>query len=168
MTVTTPRRVPRSRSSRPAAAALASPRAAASDNGSSVELGLELGGGGKKYNMTLIAGVKGDEFYITMNCGAQAEAKKLGVTLNFQGPDKFDPSLQTPIVNAVAAKKPDAVLDRADRHEGDVRADQAAAPNGSKIVLVDTTLDQPEHGRVADRLRQRGRRQGRRRRRWRS
>src|SRR3954471_11363959 len=65
---------------------------------------------GKKYNMTLIAGVKGDEFYITMNCGAQAEAKKLGVTLNFQGPDKFAPDLQTPIVNAVASKKPDAVL----------------------------------------------------------
>ena len=31
--------------------------------------------------MTLLAGVKGDEFYITMNCGAQAEAKKLGVKL---------------------------------------------------------------------------------------
>ena len=57
--------------------------------------------------MTLIAGVKGDEFYITMNCGAQAEAKKLGVSLNFQGPDQFDPSLQTPVVNAakVAAVK---------------------------------------------------------------
>src|SRR5262249_15722548 len=67
-------------------------------------------GGGKHYNMTLIAGVKGDEFYITMNCGAQEQAKKLGVSLNFQGPDQFDPSLQTPVVNAVAAKKPDAVL----------------------------------------------------------
>jgi ribose transport system substrate-binding protein len=28
----------------------------------------------KNYKMTLIAGVKGDEFYITMNCGAQAKA----------------------------------------------------------------------------------------------
>src|SRR4051812_28229545 len=64
----------------------------------------------KNYKMTLIAGVKGDEFYITMNCGAQAKAKELGVTLDFQGPDKFDAGLQTPVVNAVAAKKPDAVL----------------------------------------------------------
>ena len=83
-----------------------------SDNGGSSS-GSSSGSGassGKKYNMTLIAGVKGDEFYITMNCGAQAEAKKLGVTLNFQGPDKFAPDLQTPLVNAVAAKKPDAVL----------------------------------------------------------
>ena len=59
------------------------------------------GGGGGSKSMTLIAGVKGDEFYITMNCGAQAEAKKLGVSLNFQGPDKFAPDQQIPIVNAV-------------------------------------------------------------------
>ena len=60
--------------------------------------------------MTLIAGVRGDEFYITMNCGAQAEARKQGVELDFQGPDQFDASLQTPIVNAVTQKKPDAIL----------------------------------------------------------
>src|SRR5215218_10912453 len=61
------------------------------------------GGGGGGKELTLVAGVKGDEFYITMNCGAQAEAKKLGVSVDFQGPDQFDPSLQTPIVNAIAA-----------------------------------------------------------------
>ena len=37
------------------------------------------------YKMTLIAGVKGDEFYITMNCGAQAEAKKQGVDARLPG-----------------------------------------------------------------------------------
>src|SRR5947208_1361142 len=64
-------------------------------------------GGAKNYKMTLVAGVKGDEFYITMNCGAQAQAKKLGVSLGFQGPDQFDPSLQTPIVSAGLARFPD-------------------------------------------------------------
>src|SRR4051812_37589392 len=68
------------------------------------------GGGGGGKELTLIAGVKGDEFYITMNCGAQAEAKKLGASLNFQGPNEFSADQQTPIVNAVAAKQPDAVL----------------------------------------------------------
>ena len=33
--------------------------------------GSSASGGGKNYKLTLIAGVKGDEFYITMNCGAQ-------------------------------------------------------------------------------------------------
>jgi ribose transport system substrate-binding protein len=99
-------------------------------------------GGGKHYKMTLIAGVKGDEFYITMNCGAQAKAKELGVSLDFQGPDQFDPSLQTPIVNAVAAKKPDAVLIAPTDSKAMFAPINQLKTNGSKIVLVDTTLDQ--------------------------
>jgi ribose transport system substrate-binding protein len=93
--------------------------------------------------MTLIAGVKGDEFYLTMNCGAQAEAKAKGVTLDFQGPDKFDASLQTPIVNAVAAKKPDAVLIAPTDTKAMYAPIKQLADDGSKVVLVDTTLDQP-------------------------
>jgi ribose transport system substrate-binding protein len=99
------------------------------------------GGGKKNYKMTLIAGVKGDEFYITMNCGAQAEAQKLGVSLNFQGPDQFDPSLQTPVVNAVAAKKPDAVLIAPTDTKAMFAPINQLKQNGAKIVLVDTTLD---------------------------
>jgi ribose transport system substrate-binding protein len=120
--------------------------ACGSDNNSSTSTS---GGGAsttakKNYKMTLIAGVKGDEFYITMNCGAQAKAKELGVTLDFQGPDKFDPSLQTPVVNAVAAKKPDAVLVAPTDTKAMFAPIQQLSQNGSKIVLVDTTLDQPD------------------------
>ena len=99
---------------------------------------------GKKYSMTLIAGVRGDEFYITMNCGAQAEARKLGVSLNFQGPNKFAADLQTPIVNAVAAKRPDAVLVAPTDTKAMFAPIKQLADNGSKVVLVDTTLDQPD------------------------
>jgi ribose transport system substrate-binding protein len=98
----------------------------------------------KKYNMTLIAGVRGDEFYITMNCGAQAEAKKLGVSLNFQGPNEFAADQQTPIVNAVAAKKPDAVLVAPTDTKAMFAPIRQLSDNGSKIVLVDTTLEQPD------------------------
>jgi ribose transport system substrate-binding protein len=109
----------------------------------------EGGGGGsgaetKSYSMTLIAGVRGDEFYITMNCGAQAEARKLGVKLNFQGPNEFAADQQTPIVNAVAAKKPDAVLIAPTDTKALYAPIKALADNGSKVVLVDTTLEQPD------------------------
>jgi ribose transport system substrate-binding protein len=100
-------------------------------------------GGGKKYKMTLIAGVKGDEFYLTMNCGAQAEAKAKGVSLNFQGPDQFDAAQQTPIVNSVAAKKPDAVLIAPTDTKALYAPIKQLASAGSKVVLVDTTLDDP-------------------------
>jgi ribose transport system substrate-binding protein len=111
------------------------------NGGSGSSSGSSSGGGGKK--LTLIAGVKGDEFYLTMNCGAQAEAKAKGATLDFQGPDKFDASLQTPVVNAVAAKKPDAVLIAPTDTKAMYAPIKQLADDGSKVVLVDTTLDQP-------------------------
>lgn len=97
----------------------------------------------KEYNLSFIQGVAGDEFYISMQCGAQAEAAKLGVKVNTQGPQKFDPTLQKPIVDSVAASKPDAILIA----PTDVTAMQSplvqAAAAGIKIVLVDTTLKDP-------------------------
>ena len=131
-----------------ACGALAVAACGGSDNGggssSSGSSSSASGGAKKNYKMTLVAGVKGDEFYITMNCGAQAEAKKLGVTLNFQGPDQFAPDLQTPIVNAVAAKKPDAVLIAPTDTKAMFAPIKQLSDNGSKVVLVDTTLDQPQ------------------------
>jgi ribose transport system substrate-binding protein len=102
------------------------------------------GGEKKNYKMTLVAGVKGDEFYITMNCGAQEKAKELGVTLDFQGPDEFDASQQTPIVNAVAAKKPDAMLVAPTDTKAMFAPIKQVADAGSKVVLVDTTLEQAD------------------------
>ena len=100
------------------------------------------GGGGKNYKMTLVAGVKGDEFYITMNCGAQEKAKELGVSLDFQGPDEFDASKQIPVLDAVTAKSPDAILIAPTDTKALFAPITQAAAN-SKIVLVDTTLDDP-------------------------
>jgi ribose transport system substrate-binding protein len=108
------------------------------------ESGGGAGGEQKSYNMTLLAGVKGDEFYITMNCGAQEEAEKQGVTLDFQGPDQFDASLQTPIANAIAAKKPDALLVAPTDTKAMYAPIKAVADGGSKVVLVDTTLEQAD------------------------
>jgi ribose transport system substrate-binding protein len=102
------------------------------------------GGGGDGYTMTLIAGVRGDQFYITMNCGAQAEARKQGVDLDFQGPDQFEASLQTPIVNAVTQKKPDAILIAPTDTKAMYVPIKQAADAGITIVFVDTTLEQPD------------------------
>jgi ribose transport system substrate-binding protein len=102
------------------------------------------GGGDGGYTMTLIAGVRGDEFYITMNCGAQEEAKKQGVELDFQGPDQFEASLQTPIVNAVTQKKPDAILIAPTDTKALYVPIKQAADAGIEIVLVDTTLEQAD------------------------
>jgi len=103
--------------------------------------GSSASGGTQK--LAFIQGVAGDEFYVTMQCGIEAEAKKVGATVNTQGPAKFDPTLQKPIVDSVVASKPDAILIA----PTDVSAMQAplksAADQGIKVVLVDTTVDDP-------------------------
>ncbi|GGM10811.1 ribose ABC transporter substrate-binding protein [Nakamurella endophytica] len=97
----------------------------------------------KNYKIAFIQGVQGDEFYITMQCGIEAEAKRLGVTVTTQGPKQFDPTLQRPILDSVVQTKPDAILIA----PTDVQALQQpladAAKSGIKIVLVDTTTQDP-------------------------
>jgi len=114
------------------------------DDESSSDESSASGGGGKNYSMTLIAGVKGDEFYITMNCGAQEAAKAAGAKIDFQGPDQFDAAQQTPIVNSVTAKKPDAVLVAPTDTKALYAPIKQLADGGSKVVLVDTTLEKPD------------------------
>ena len=71
-----------------------------SSSGSAASSGLS------KKNLELVVGTKSDDFYITMECGAEAEAKKLGAKLTVNGPADFSVSEQAPILNSVAATKP--------------------------------------------------------------
>ena len=99
---------------------------------------------GKAYKLSFIQGVAGDGFYVTMGCGMLAEAKKYpNVTVNIQGPSQFDPTLQNPIIESVTASHPNAIMIAPD----DVTASQTpidqAMNAGIKVVLVDTTLNNP-------------------------
>ena len=102
------------------------------------------GGGGsaeKQYKLTLIQGVKGDQFYVTMQCGAQEAAQAAGATLDVAAPDEFDASLQTPVVNAVVAKKPDAILVAPTDTKAMIPPLTQAKAAGIKLVFVDTTTE---------------------------
>jgi ribose transport system substrate-binding protein len=93
--------------------------------------------GGKK-NLELIVGTANDDFYVTMECGAKQEAKKLGVNLKVTGPSDFTVALQKPLIDAAVATKPDALLvapTDASALDPDLRQVQS---NGSKLVFVDT------------------------------
>jgi len=100
--------------------------------------------GGKTYNLTFIQGVAGDGFYVTMGCGMQAEAKKLGdATVNIQGPSQFDATLQNPIIESVTAAHPDAIMIAPDDVSASRPPIAQAMAAGIKVVLVDTTLTDP-------------------------
>jgi len=112
-----------------------------SDSGSGSGSSGSAAAGGQK--LTFIQGVAGDEFYVTMQCGIEAEAKKVGAEVNTQGPAKFDPTLQKPIVDSVMASKPDAILIAPTDVSAMQAPLQAAAGQDIKVVLVDTTVDDP-------------------------
>lgn len=94
----------------------------------------------KKFTIALVQGVKGDPFYVTMQKGAQAKADSLGATLVVDGPAQFDATLQTPIVDALIAKKVDAIIIAACDKQAMIAPLQRANDAGIKIISVDTFI----------------------------
>src|SRR5262245_16418073 len=94
--------------------------------------------GTKHWKVTLIAGTTADNFYVTMNCGAQAEAAKAGVTYSFTGPNHFDPASQIPVVDTVIAQHPDAVLIAPTDVTALIQPMRQMKSAGIRIVEVDT------------------------------
>ena len=94
----------------------------------------------KKYTIALIPGLTTDAFYITMRKGAQAAADALGVELVFQGAPDFNPVTQVPVLDAVIAKKPSAILiaptDKTQLVEPLRKANEAGIP----VITVDTFI----------------------------
>ena len=98
---------------------------------------------GKNYNVELVVGTKSDDFYVTMECGAMAEAKTLGVNLTVTGPADFSAPEQAPILNAVAASKPDALIVAPTDTKALNPELSRIANEGVKVVFVDTTTTDP-------------------------
>ncbi len=99
--------------------------------------------GDEEYNITLIPGVTGDEFYVSMECGALEASEELGVNLDVQGAPVFSPTEQIPVLESVIASGPDAILIAPTDVDALQAPLQTAADAGIKIVLVDTTLSDP-------------------------
>lgn len=97
----------------------------------------------EEYDIVLVPGVTGDEFYVSMECGAREAADELGVNLDVQGADQFDPTQQTPVLEAVIASEPDAILIAPTDTTAMQAPIQQAVDAGITVVLVDTTLDDP-------------------------
>ncbi len=93
-----------------------------------------------KFTIALVPGLTTDAFYITMHRGAQAAADALGQTLIFQGASEWNVTLQVPVLDAVIARQPDAILiaptDKVQLVQPLKKADDAGIP----VVCVDTFI----------------------------
>jgi ribose transport system substrate-binding protein len=127
-----------------AASALALSLAAC--GGDSEESSTTSTGGGSGKDITLMVGVKGDPFYVSMECGAKEAVAAAGAKLQVQGPDKFDATLQNPMLDAVATQKPDALLVAPNDVKASAPPLKRIQDRGTKVVLVDTIVDDQSIG----------------------
>lgn len=94
----------------------------------------------KSFTIALIPGLTTDAFYITMHRGASAAAKAFGVDLVFQGAPEFNPVQQVPVLDAVIARKPDALLIAPTDKVQLIKPLQAADNAGIPVITVDTFI----------------------------
>src|SRR5574340_1188528 len=74
-------------------------------------LSLPLAGAqAKSLSITYVSGQAGNPFFVSVACGAKAEAAKLGIGFSSQGGQQYSPTSQTPVLNAVIAQHPDGIL----------------------------------------------------------
>lgn len=101
----------------------------------------------KGSTIALIYGIKGDPFYMTMERGARAEAAKLGVKLVADGPSQWNPALQSPIIDAMIARKVDALVVVPNDPQAMIASLQTADNQGIPVVTADTTLGDGDYTR---------------------
>ena len=95
----------------------------------------------KKLTIALIPGLTTDAFYITMRKGAEHAANALGVDFIFQGAPEFNATLQVPVLNAVIARQPDAILIAPTDKQQLIAPLRVAVEQGITVITVDTFID---------------------------
>jgi ribose transport system substrate-binding protein len=95
----------------------------------------------KKLTIALIPGLTTDAFYITMRKGAEHAAQALGVNFIFQGGPEFNPTVQVPVLDAVIARHPDAILIAPTDKQQLIAPLKKAFDAGIKVITVDTFID---------------------------
>jgi ribose transport system substrate-binding protein len=96
---------------------------------------------GKLGKVVYIPGLTGNPFYNTVACGAETEAKKLGVSFSYQGSSTFSVADQTKVLNSVVATKPGAIMISITDPVAMYGPLEAAKRAGIKIIAIDGDLN---------------------------
>ncbi|KUO96080.1 ABC transporter substrate-binding protein [Ferroacidibacillus organovorans] len=87
-----------------------------------------------------VPGVTTDPFFISMEYGAQMEAKRLGVQLIYEGGVTYSPSNQTPYVNAMVARKVSALAIAPTDLQAMIPPIRNAVKSKIPVITVDSTI----------------------------
>ena len=102
-------------------------------------------GGGKtdpgNKNLALLTGMRGEPFYVSLECAAKEEAAASGYQLNAQAPEKFEQAEQSQMLTGIVGTRPGAVIIAPTDDKALAAPLQQAKNNGVQVVEVDTALE---------------------------
>ena len=82
----------------------------------------------------------GNNYHISFQCGIVKAAKDLNVKLLVSGAAQFSPATQIPVINAVGANHPDALITAPTDINALIQPLQQIKDAGAKIIIYDTGL----------------------------
>jgi len=95
---------------------------------------------GKHYTIAYVPGATGVAFYDTLVSGMRAKAAALGMSVIYQGSPNFAPSAQTPIVDAICTRHPNALIVSPTDPVAMAPAINSCLTAGIPVITVDTGL----------------------------
>jgi ribose transport system substrate-binding protein len=98
----------------------------------------------KKYNISFVAALVNDSYFVTIKCGALAEAKKLGINLKWTGPTSNDVSAEIQAFNAASLTNPDGMVLAPFSNTGFGGVVRPLMARGIPVVASGETLDPPD------------------------
>lgn len=97
-------------------------------------------GSAKHYTIAYVPGATGVAFYDTLVSGMKAKAASLGMSVIYQGSPDFAPSAQTPIVDAICTRHPNALIVSPTDPVAMAPAINTCLNAGIPVITVDTGL----------------------------
>lgn len=97
----------------------------------------------KQETVAFLAGIIGDPFYTSMECGARDAAKEFNIDLSWSGPTDWDISLQQPFIDAAIQTHPDGIVLAPTDSKALVSTVKSLMDGGTPVVTVDAPLDEP-------------------------
>ena len=110
------------------------------DDGGSGSASSGGGGSASKKSIVYVPGLTGNPFYSTVACGAKSVAAKNNVNFSVQGAPEWNVAKQTAIVNAIIAKKPDAIMISHNDPKAMIVPLKRAESAGIKVMTIDGDL----------------------------
>jgi ribose transport system substrate-binding protein len=96
------------------------------------------------YNITFVSALVNDSYFVTIKCGAEAEAKHLGVDLTWTGPTSNSASQEIQAVTAASLTNPDGMIIAPFSNTGFSGVVNELMNKGVPVIASGETLSPPD------------------------